>query len=103
MYDYIIIGAGPGGLNCSLYLSKIGYKVALIESLEDVGGCHRVRYTTNKAINKYNEVHTEHGPRIYLGAYLNFWIVSCSRSMRSTSTFEPRVAWQCAGYATRCR
>ena len=73
MYDYIIIGGGPGGINCALELSKIGNKVALIESLEDIGGCHRVRYTNNKIINNNRIVHTEHGPRIYLGAYLNFW------------------------------
>ena len=73
MYDYIIVGGGPGGINCSLNLSKLGYKVALIESLEDIGGCHRVRYTNNKAFNNHKTVHTEHGPRIYLGAYLNFW------------------------------
>ena len=73
MYDYIIIGAGPGGLNCALELSKFGNKVALVENLEDIGGCHRVRYTNNKIINSNRIVHTEHGPRIYLGAYLNFW------------------------------
>lgn len=73
MYDYIIVGGGPGGINCSLKLSRLGYKVALIESLEDIGGCHRVRYTNNKAFNNHKTVHTEHGPRIYLGAYLNFW------------------------------
>lgn len=73
MYDYIIVGGGPGGLNCAFNLSKLGYKTALIESLEDIGGCHRVRYASNKIINNYTRVHTEHGPRIYLGAYLNFW------------------------------
>lgn len=73
MYDYIIIGGGPGGINCALELSKIGNKVALVESLEDIGGCHRVRYTNNKIINNNRIVHTEHGPRIYLGAYLNYW------------------------------
>ena len=45
MYDYIVVGGGPGGINCALKLSKIGYRVALVESLEDLGGCHRVRYT----------------------------------------------------------
>lgn len=73
MYDYIIVGGGPGGINCSLKLSILGYKVALVESLEDIGGCHRVRYTNNKVFNNNTIVHTEHGPRIYLGAYLNFW------------------------------
>ena len=41
-----------------------------IESLETLGGCHRVRYVKD---DQGNMIHTEHGPRIYLGAYLDFW------------------------------
>ncbi len=72
MYDYTIIGGGPGGIYCADKLSELGYKVCLIESLETLGGCHRVRYTSNK-LNSNEQVHTEHGPRVYLGAYLDFW------------------------------
>jgi len=69
-YEYVIIGGGPSGIYCADKLSLLGYKVCLIESLETLGGCHRVRYVND---NKGNKIHTEHGPRIYLGAYLDFW------------------------------
>ena len=70
MYDYTIIGGGPSGIFCADKLSELGYKVCLIESLETLGGCHRVRYVKD---NKGNKMHTEHGPRVYLGSYLDFW------------------------------
>ncbi len=70
MYDYTIIGGGPSGIFCADKLSQLGYKICLIESLEVLGGCHRVRYVEDE---KKKLVHTEHGPRIYLGAYLDFW------------------------------
>ena len=44
MYNYTIIGGGPSGIFCADKLSQLGYKVCLIESLEALGGCHRVRY-----------------------------------------------------------
>jgi thioredoxin reductase (NADPH) len=31
VYDLIIIGAGPGGLNCSLYAARANLKVLVIE------------------------------------------------------------------------
>jgi len=73
MYDYTIIGGGPSGIFCADKLSFLGYNVCLIESHETLGGCHRVRYTQNKIRNSQDLVHTEHGPRIYLGSYLDFW------------------------------
>ena len=70
MYDYVIIGGGPSGIYCADKLSLLGNKICLIESLETLGGCHRVRY-----VKDYdgNIIHTEHGPRVYLGSYLDFW------------------------------
>ena len=70
MYDYVIIGGGPSGIYCADKLSLVGKKVCLIESLETIGGCHRVRYVTDE---EGNRIHTEHGPRVYLGSYLDFW------------------------------
>ncbi len=70
IYNYIIVGGGPGGIFCADKLSELGYKVCLIESLETLGGCHRVRYVRD---DKGNKMHTEHGPRVYLGSYLDFW------------------------------
>ena len=72
-YDYSIVGGGPSGIYCALQLAELGYTVCLVESLESLGGCHRVRYTDNKSHLSDDTVHIEHGPRIYLGAYLEFW------------------------------
>jgi hypothetical protein len=63
-YDYIIIGGGPCGLTCALYLSELGRKVMLIERSKTLGGCHRVLRTDDGLF-------TEHGPRIYSSAYKN--------------------------------
>lgn len=62
----VIIGAGPCGLTLAYYLSK-KYKILLIEREPEIGGCHAV---TRKA--RYNNLFSEHGPRVYLDNYLNF-------------------------------
>ena len=41
-YDVIIVGAGPGGLACSLLLSKAGVKVLMLEKSDAVGGRTRL-------------------------------------------------------------
>ena len=38
-YDIAIIGSGLGGLTCGYILSKNGYKVAIFEQGEQLGGC----------------------------------------------------------------
>jgi len=38
-YDIIIIGSGLGGLTCGYILSKNGYKVAILEQGNQLGGC----------------------------------------------------------------
>ena len=40
--DVIIVGAGPGGLACSLLLAKAGLKVKIIEKTDRVGGRTKV-------------------------------------------------------------
>ena len=35
--DVLIVGAGPGGLACSLLLAKAGLKVKIIEKTDRVG------------------------------------------------------------------
>jgi hypothetical protein len=62
MYDYIIIGAGPTGLTLSWYLSKLGKSILLVEKEKSIGGCHRVKRSSNGLF-------TEHGPRIYIDNY----------------------------------
>lgn len=61
-YDYIIIGGGPTGLTLATYLSKKN-KILLIEREKELGGSHRVKYKDG--------YFTEHGPRIYIGNYVN--------------------------------
>ena len=41
-YDAIIVGAGPGGLSCSLLLAKAGLKVLILEKSDAVGGRTRL-------------------------------------------------------------
>ena len=41
-YDAIIIGAGPGGLTCSMLLAKAGVKVLILEKSDVVGGRTRL-------------------------------------------------------------
>ena len=40
--DVLIVGAGPGGLACSLLLAKAGLKVKIIEKTDRVGGRTKV-------------------------------------------------------------
>lgn len=40
--DVIVVGAGPGGLACSMLLAKAGVKVTILEKSDDVGGRTRV-------------------------------------------------------------
>lgn len=63
-YDYIIVGAGPAGLTTAWLLGK-QFKCLVIDSNDDIGGCHRV-ITSNEGY------FGEHGPRVYSSAYLTF-------------------------------
>ncbi|MFH2138960.1 MAG: NAD(P)/FAD-dependent oxidoreductase [Candidatus Omnitrophota bacterium] len=38
-YDVVIIGAGVGGLVCGCFLAKSGFKVMIVESNKNPGGC----------------------------------------------------------------
>ena len=64
-YDYIIIGAGPSGLTLAYYLSNLGKKCLLVDKNKSIGGCHRV-------IRSKNNLFSEHAPRVYSDAYVNF-------------------------------
>ena len=66
-YDYIIVGGGPSGLTSALYLSSLtNTRVLLIDKNPSLGGCHRVIRVGEE------NYFTEHGPRMYSSAYLNF-------------------------------
>jgi len=63
----IIVGAGPTGLTLAHYLSTLtNAQITVIEREATIGGIHRVRRIAP------DNVFTEHGPRIYTSAYLNF-------------------------------
>lgn len=64
-YDIVIIGGGPSGLAFAHYCSLLGVKILLIEKNESIGGCHTV-YRNDK------NLFSEHSPRVYSSAYLNF-------------------------------
>lgn len=60
VYDFIVIGGGPGGMSLATMLPG---KIALFEKEEVLGGCHKVI--------RNDGLFTEHGPRIYGTSYIN--------------------------------
>jgi len=62
-YDYVIVGGGPSGLTLAYTLGKLNKKCLLIDKNDSIGGCHRV--------TRIDTLFSEHGPRIYLSAYIN--------------------------------
>ena len=65
-YDLIIVGAGPSGLALAHTTSSIYRRVLIIDKEQEIGGCHRVKRNSDG-------IFTEHGPRIYLSIYYNFF------------------------------
>jgi hypothetical protein len=66
--DYIIVGAGPSGLTTAWLLAKQGKKCTIVDTNISIGGCHRVLRTPNTS-GENRATFSEHGPRIYSGAY----------------------------------
>jgi len=65
-YDIVIIGAGPAGLALAHACSHMKKKILIVDRENEIGGCHRVKRVKNNMF-------TEHGPRIYLSSFLNFF------------------------------
>jgi protoporphyrinogen oxidase len=65
-YDLVIVGAGPAGLALAHTTSSIYRRVLIIDKEQEIGGCHRVK-------RNIDGMFTEHGPRIYLSTYYNFF------------------------------
>ena len=65
-YDLIVVGAGPAGLALAHTSSSIYRRVLIIDKELEIGGCHRVKRNADGMF-------TEHGPRIYLSVYYNFF------------------------------
>ena len=70
MYDLIIIGSGPAGLTfATLAKDEIeNKKILIIDKDKTIGGCHKV----NRQLFEKEYYFSEHGPRVYIGNYLNF-------------------------------
>ena len=80
-YDYIIIGAGPSGLTLAYYLGKLNKKCLLVDKQETIGGCHRVV--------RNDGLFTEHSPRVYSNAYLNFIKLLENMNLNFNDLFVP--------------
>jgi len=81
--DFVIVGAGPGGLTLAWGLSKHGYSVTLIDRESSIGGLHKVkRYGPDKLF-------TEHGPRVYGTNYLSTKVVLESLGVDWGKSFTP--------------
>jgi len=65
-YDLIIVGAGPAGLALAHTSSSLYRKILIVDKELEIGGCHRVKRNSDGMF-------TEHGPRIYLSIYYNFF------------------------------
>jgi phytoene dehydrogenase-like protein len=80
--DFIIVGAGPAALTLAWVLAHHGgYSVAIFEREDSIGGCHRVR--------RVGGLFTEHGPRIYSDAYINFKRVLSDMGLSFDALFVP--------------
>jgi len=65
-YDLVIVGAGPAGLALAHTSSSLYRRILIIDKELEIGGCHRVK-------RDVDGLFTEHGPRIYLSIYYNFF------------------------------
>jgi hypothetical protein len=65
-YDLVIVGAGPAGLALAHTSSSLYRRILIIDKETEIGGCHRVKRNADGLF-------TEHGPRIYMSLYYNFF------------------------------
>lgn len=85
-YDYLIVGAGPAGLALAQYLRRSGRSILIMDSMEAIGGCHRV---VRVPYEKKHMLFTEHGPRIYVSNYKNFQFLLKDMGHDFHSLFTP--------------
>jgi len=61
-YDFIIIGAGPGGYVCAIRAAQLGMKVAVVEKRKTLGGtCLNIGCIPSKALLYASEMFEEAG------------------------------------------
>jgi hypothetical protein len=85
IYDTVIIGAGPAGLAFANYAKKHkpNQSIIIIEKDKTIGGCHKV----NRKKYQDNYYFCEHGPRVYLGNYVNFFSLLKSMNLNFSDLF----------------
>ena len=51
MFDVVVIGSGPGGYVCAIRLAQLGFKTAIIEKYNSLGGtCLNVGCIPSKSL-----------------------------------------------------
>lgn len=80
-YDYVIVGGGPCGLTLCWMLGSIGREILLIDSNDELGGCHRV--------TRVDGLFTEHAPRIYAGSSKTFQSLLKKMNLDFDELFTP--------------
>jgi hypothetical protein len=79
-YDLVIVGAGPAGLALAHASSSLYRRILIIDNETDIGGCHRVK-------RNIDGLFTEHGPRIYLSIYYNFFNLMSEMGLKVEDVF----------------
>jgi hypothetical protein len=79
-YDLVIVGAGPAGLALAHTSSSMYRRILIIDREQEIGGCHRVK-------RNVDGLFTEHGPRIYLSIYYNFFNLLSEMGLKVEDVF----------------
>jgi hypothetical protein len=79
-YDLVIVGAGPAGLALAHASSSLYRRILIIDNETEIGGCHRVK-------RNIDGLFTEHGPRIYLSIYYNFFNLMSEMGLKVEDVF----------------
>ena len=79
-YDLVIVGAGPAGLALAHTSSSLYRRILIIDKETEIGGCHRVKRNADGLF-------TEHGPRIYMSLYYNFFNLMNEMGLKQEDVF----------------